>query len=144
MELAKGRYLRKDPPDPTESPALYQCCKQMNLSLPVSLREGGAAGFLRPFPESKGWQSANKFRKSQIRKFSDLTKFVWFADLPQMCHSANMRFAHLFFFVMWFADLKLLQVCENILYLLTYIAYSALIQLWTCKKPLQRWHLGLF
>ncbi len=62
MELAKGRYLRKDPPDPTESPALYQCCKQMNLSLPVSLREGGAAGlndrlfalleiFLGSFPE---------------------------------------------------------------------------------------------
>ena len=41
----------------------------------------------------KGGQSANKFSKSQIRKFCRLIKLVRLAEFPQMCQFANWRFA---------------------------------------------------
>jgi len=62
MDPAPGRYLINDPPDPSPYPVVHQYRKQINLSVPVSLREGGAAGlndrlfalleiFLGSFPE---------------------------------------------------------------------------------------------
>jgi hypothetical protein len=44
MDPAPGRYLINDPPDPSPYPVVHQYRKQINLSVPVSLREGGAAG----------------------------------------------------------------------------------------------------
>ena len=59
---------------------------------------------LRVRKKCKGWRSANKFRKSQIRQFGDLI-FFGLAGLPQMWQFADLRFAdHIFFAICGFAN----------------------------------------
>ncbi len=61
----------------------------------IRLQKAGSCLF------NKGGRSANRFRKSQIRKFSDSNNFVRFADLQQIWHCAALRIADPIFFVIF-------------------------------------------
>ncbi len=93
----------------------------------------------------KGGRTANKFRKSRIRKFVDLYNLL---DLRaflkcgtlRICDLQTQSFIVICRFVICkiaicgpklFADIKLLQVRKYILFLLTNKAYSTLIQICT-------------
>ncbi len=74
---------------------------------------------------SKGGWSANKFPKSQIRKFADLTLFR-FVDLPQMYQFAYLRIIYFLWFAnlrfadpIFLADLRLPQIRKCMIFLLT-------------------------
>jgi hypothetical protein len=75
---------------------------------------------------NKNGRSANKFRKSQIRKFADLNHFVRFADLPQIWHCADFRIADPIIFMVFWPNTSASQQIHT--FPLTNLKYNILIQ----------------
>jgi hypothetical protein len=84
--------------------------------------------FLIPFNLTTGGRSANKFRKSQIRKFADLYNLLYLRSIRKYGYLQICDVLTQSYFVI---DSKLPQVRKCILFHLTNLAYNALLTICT-------------